>query len=313
MNHFKHRLISLMLYEERIHFMHIDCVFSGGGVKAYAFLGAYDVLEKQGYNIKRVAGTSAGAIFASLIAAEYTAKELHELMQDLHLKKLLDPPRFSRLPLIKWMMFYFQKGLYKGDRLEQWIQQALANKNIHTFADLQPDQLKVVISDISLGKLVVLPDDLKRVYNLQPDQFSVATAVRMSASFPYFFMPQKMKNRKKQDSYMVDGGLLSNFPLWIFRKSDSDLRPVLGITLSEDLAHTDAFPIQNAFDMLHALFMTMQRAHDTRYIAKSKEKNIIFIPVKKIAATDLTISEEKRDALMELGTIHSKDFLKSWP
>ena len=293
--------------------MNIDCVFSGGGVKAYAFIGAYDILEKQGYKVNRVAGSSAGAIFASLIAAGYSSQEIHELMQDLHMKKLLDPPAFSRLPLFKWILFYFQKGLYKGNRLEKCIQEALAKKNIYTFKDLNPDQLKVVVSDISLGKLVVIPDDLKRIYNIEPHQFSVATAIRMSAGYPFFFMPKQIKNNDKHTSYMIDGGLLSNFPLWIFRKSNNDLRPVLGVSLSEDLEHADAFPIKNALDMLHALFMTMQRAHDTRYISKSKEKNIIFIPVKKIGATDLTISKEKQASLIDLGVEHTKAFLKNWP
>src|SRR5699024_6452045 len=129
--------------------MNIDCVFSGGGVKAYSFIGASDILEKQGYKMNRVAGSSAGAIFASLIAAGYSSQEIQKRMQDLHMKKLLDPPAFSRLPLVKWILFYFQKGLYKGNRLEKWIQEALANKNIYTFKDLEPDQLKVVVSDIS--------------------------------------------------------------------------------------------------------------------------------------------------------------------
>src|SRR5699024_9873308 len=92
-----------------------------------------------------------------------------------------------------------------------------------------------------------------------------------------------------------------------------DLRPVLGVSLSEDLEYADAFPIKNALDMLHALFMTMQRAHDTRYISKSKEENIIFIPVKKIGATDLTISKEKQASLIDLGVEHTKAFLKNWP
>src|SRR5699024_11941763 len=110
------------------------------------------ILEKQGYKVNRVAGSSAGAIFASLIAAGYSSQEIHELMQDLHMKKLLDPPGFSRLPLFKWILFYFHKGLYKGNRLEKWIQEALANNIFYTFKDLYTFLLQYVIIDISLGK-----------------------------------------------------------------------------------------------------------------------------------------------------------------
>src|SRR5699024_10988565 len=139
-------------------------------------------------------------------------------------------------------------------------------KNIYTYKDLNPEQIKEVVRDIALGKLVDIPDDLKRIYNIQHHQFYVATAIRMSAGYPYYFIPKQNKNNDKHSSYMIDGGLLSNFPLLIFRKSNNDLRPVLGVSLSEDLEYADAFPIKNALDMLHALFMTMQRAHDTRYI-----------------------------------------------
>ena len=54
--------------------MLIDGVFSGGGLKGFALVGAYQVLEEKGYQFQRVAGTSAGAILASFIAAGYSAQ-----------------------------------------------------------------------------------------------------------------------------------------------------------------------------------------------------------------------------------------------
>src|SRR5699024_1977791 len=153
--------------------MSIDCVFSGGGVRAYAFIGAYDILEQQGYQVNRVAGSSAGAIFASLIAAGYSSQEIHELMLDLYMKKLLAPPGFSSLPLFKWILFYFHKGLYKGNRLEKWIQEALDKKNIYTFKEININHLKVVVSDIYLGKLVVIHNVLKSIYNIDHNKFFV--------------------------------------------------------------------------------------------------------------------------------------------
>ena len=63
--------------------MLIDGVFSGGGLKGFALVGAYQVLEEKGYQFQRVAGTSAGAILASFIAAGYTAKEIEKLLDEL--------------------------------------------------------------------------------------------------------------------------------------------------------------------------------------------------------------------------------------
>ncbi|KFL16373.1 hypothetical protein GT94_04495 [Geobacillus stearothermophilus] len=56
--------------------MNIDLVFSGGGVKGFALLGAYEAIEEKGLRWKRLAGTSAGALLAALLAAGYTAREI---------------------------------------------------------------------------------------------------------------------------------------------------------------------------------------------------------------------------------------------
>lgn len=54
-----------------------DGVFEGGGVKGIGLVGALIVAEERGYtDWQRVAGTSAGAIVASLLAAGYSAVKL---------------------------------------------------------------------------------------------------------------------------------------------------------------------------------------------------------------------------------------------
>jgi len=49
--------------------MKVNAVFEGGGVRAIALVGAIAEAERQGIKIHRVAGTSSGAIVASLLAA----------------------------------------------------------------------------------------------------------------------------------------------------------------------------------------------------------------------------------------------------
>jgi NTE family protein len=53
-----------------------DAVFEGGGVKGIGLVGAVTVMEERGYRWMNLAGTSAGAIVASLLAAGYTGPEL---------------------------------------------------------------------------------------------------------------------------------------------------------------------------------------------------------------------------------------------
>ncbi len=291
----------------------MDGVFSGGGVKALAFVGALKELEDQGYSFSRVAGTSAGAILASLTAAGYSATEIKQRLEKLSFDNLVDVPLSDRVfPFLKWLLLYYRLGLYKGNQLEIVLEQWLDEKGVRTFADLPPGSLKVICSDLTLGRIVVLPDDLKKVYGIDPATFSVAKAVRMSSSLPYFFIPVKIHG-KRGKSVIVDGGVLSNFPIWIWEKRDGcRKRPIIGMKLSDEPDKLPEQKIRNAIQMFHALFKTMQQAHDSRYISKTLSKDIIFIPVSEVETTDFNISEKEKEALMNLGHHHAKEFLKRW-
>lgn len=295
--------------------MKIDGVFSGGGVKGYAFIGVLKSIEENDLHLERVAGTSAGAIVASFIAAGYQVEEINQLLTELDLQQFLDAPKLTKIiPFSKWFFLYFQLGIYKGEKFEKWLSDQLAQKGIHTFKDLKEGYLKVVVSDLTLGKLVVIPDDLQRVYDIDPAYFSVAKAVRMSAGFPYFFMPMKLPGKSNQKSLIVDGGLLSNFPLWVFENGRGNRkRPILGIKLSGSIEKSQPQKINNAFDMFHALFSTMKLAHDARYVSKSKQNNIIFVPIKDIDAINLHITNESKEELMLLGKQSADTFLQHWP
>lgn len=294
--------------------MKIDGVFSGGGVKAFAFVGALESIEDQNLQFVRVAGTSAGAIIAAFLSAGYHYKEIRCKLDELQLKEFLDPPSLTKyIPGSRWLLLYFQMGIYKGDKFERWIYDQLAERNIFTFGDLPKGNLKVVVSDLTLGKLVVLPDDLEQIYGINPDDFPIARAVRMSAGFPYFFIPKKLTGKDRVKSLIVDGGLLSNFPIWVFdSETNKRTRPILGVKLSDSPQPNNPRQIKNALDMLHALFSTMKQAHDARYIAKSEKANIIFIPVQNVDTTDLMIDDEVKKKLMKTGKEKAADFLKNW-
>ena len=60
----------------------VDAVFEGGGCLGGAYVGALRCLRDKGYWFERVAGSSAGAIIASLIAIGYTPEEFEWLMRD---------------------------------------------------------------------------------------------------------------------------------------------------------------------------------------------------------------------------------------
>ncbi|WP_071460101.1 patatin-like phospholipase family protein [Bacillus massilinigeriensis] len=292
--------------------MYIDGVFSGGGIKGYALIGACEAIEKQGFRFKRMAGTSAGSMIAAMLAAGYTAREAGKLVDEMDLKRFMDlRNNLFPLPFAKWLLLYWRLGLYKGAELERWIQEKLAAKGLRTFGDLHPETLRVVASDLTNGRLMIIPDDLPK-YGLDPRRFSVAKAIRMSCSLPFFFEPVKIKD-PIGNNIIVDGGVLSNFPMWLFDKENvKKVRPVIGIRLSHNLQEHPRHKISNAVHMFEALFETMKDAHDSRYISRRHEKNIIFVPVEGVSFTDFGMSDEKKEQLKQLGRNCAQQFLRKW-
>jgi NTE family protein len=292
--------------------MRINGVFSGGGVKAIALVGALEEVNRRGYQFDKVAGTSAGSILAALIAAGYTVEEILEILKETNFHNLLDKSK-SFLPFspMRWINLYWKLGLYKGNALEKWLEMLLERKGIKTFSDLKEGKLKVIASDITKGRLIVLPDDLQK-YGILPEKFSVAKAVRMSCSLPYFFEPMKLYSSRGEKCYIVDGGVLSNFPMWLFNEKNGEKHHTIGIRLSPSPENACGNNIDNAIDLFGALFDTMKDAHDARHIATSHEKHIIFIPVKDVVTTQFNINEEQVEKLMAHGRNRAKKFFKQW-
>lgn len=293
--------------------MIIDGVFSGGGMKAIALVGALQVMEESGYRFQRVAGTSAGALVAAFVAAGYNNREITQILKKTEFTKLMDHRKSSvPFPFMNWIRVYWRLGLHRGDALEKWIRRLLREKGVDTFGDLPKGSLKVVASDLSKGRILVMPDDLKE-YGILPEKYSVARAVRMSCTLPFFYEPILLYDRSGEKSVVVDGGVLSNFPLWLFDRETSDPeRPVVGFQLSTHLENQPVRKIRNALDLYQALFSTMRMAHDARYIAQHQAAKIVFIPVDHVATTHFNLDLETKEDLIRLGRIRTEKFLKKW-
>lgn len=290
--------------------MKIDGVFSGGGLKGFALVGAVQELEQHGYQFVNVAGTSAGAILASFLAAGYTADEIKDMLAEEDFQSLLDPRKtLLPFPFMKWVSIYWRMGLYQGKALENWFFDKLARKGCYAFGDLPDGSLKLVASDLTNGKMIVLPDDLED-YGYDPDKFSIAKALRMSCGIPYFFEPVRLD--APDGPIVVDGGVLSNFPLWLFENRTKNSRPVIGLKLSRSQEETPGRKIRNALQLFEALFSTMKNAHDEKYISRQHEQNIIFIPVEDYSATQFDLDEEQMEDLLLIGRSRTKQFLRSW-
>src|SRR3989344_1272490 len=296
-------------------------VFEGGGVKGTALVGAIAKTFELGYTFSYVAGTSAGAIVASLIAAGYKATELKNILDGVDYLKFMDEGPEDKIPLVgKVVSIISQKGIYEGDYFESWLRDLLARKNVKTFRDLRvknlrkdaryPYSLQVIASDVSRGKLLVLPGDF-RDYGLNPDDVEVARAVRMSMSIPYFYEPATLPYAGGK-SFIVDGGILSNFPVWIYDEDPMYPEvPTFGYKLV-DPDEGRPHKIDGPVSLFDALFATMMEAHDARYIEDADFMRAIPIPTLGVQTTDFNISSEKKGALYSAGYEAAEKFFASW-
>lgn len=301
-----------------------DAVFEGGGVKGIGLIGAVAVAEEIGYHWVNLAGTSAGAIVAALLAAGYPAVELKEILAELDYRRFKDGSPLDKIPVLGPLgSLIFEKGIYEGNFLESFLGDLLARKGVSTFGDLvmpefQDDpryrfKLRVVASDISRNQLLVLPQDIAD-YSMRPEDLSVARAVRMSMSIPFFYEPVKLKHAaSQQTSYIVDGGLLSNFPVWLFDSDDAPEWPTFGFKLVEPEAASGApNRIRGPISLLGALVSTMTQAHDARYILDADFARTVAIPTLGVGTTEFDLSRERSDALYESGRAAAQEFFAGW-
>ena len=187
--------------------------------------------------------------------------------------------------------------------------------------------MQVIAADITDRKLLVLPGDLKD-FGYDPDRFSISRAVRMSMSIPVFFEPVKLRDNSGRTHYIVDGGVLSNYPIWLLDDTENPNPswPTFGFKLIEPDKRTfkgpDRNPINNPISFLKAVMGTMMDAHDNYHISKTKGDydRTIGIPTvvkingreKEIKTTDFDITKDESLELFNNGADAARNFLKTW-
>ena len=302
-----------------------NAVFEGGGVKCIGIAGALTVADRY-YDWNYVAGTSAGALVAALVAAGCTASEIADKILELDYRRFADSNGVGRIPLLGPVLsLKFNLGIYKGDYIEEWIRENLREKGVRQFGDLVLQKnakkrggryrLRVIASDITSGKMLILPQDIAG-YGIDPDYLEVAKAIRMSISIPFFFQPVPLvyqdDNGENHMNYIVDGGVLSNFPVWLFdRDTGTEGLPAFGFKLT---GPTTGKPnqIKGPISLLTALFETMMEAHDTRFIEERNFDRTISIPTLGVRTSDFAISRDRVNELFNSGVVAAEQFFGEW-
>jgi NTE family protein len=310
-----------------------DAVFEGGGVKGIGLVGALKKFEENEYHWKNISGTSAGSIVATLVAVGCCAEEIKKLMLQLDFKKIAGTNSFNIPIFSNFYNMIFKKGIFNGDYLKNWIDEVLSNKLSFkserkvTFGDLIiPDEkgillnnkkykrkykLHIIATDISRGKMLILPEDIAE-YGINPDDLEVSLAIRMSMSIPYFFQPVNLNDvNTNKKSLIVDGGVLSNYPVWLFDVNGTPLWPTIGFKLGGNKEIRE-HKITNVLNFTSSIIETMLEAQDDIHIREMDYLRTVKINTLDIKTTDFNISNKKIMDLYNSGEVCAREFLKNW-
>jgi NTE family protein len=224
-------------------------------------------------------------------------------------------------------------GIYKGDYAHDWVRSQLKNLGVRTFGDLairddslpteRRYKLVVTVADVTTGQLVRLPWDYRRVYGLDPDEQSVADAVRASMSIPFFFRPVTLTGTTGLTSTLVDGGILSYFPIDSLDRTDGRKPrwPSFGVTVLPNLpeGNDKVIPalaplrLLGPPHLLESVITTVLVGRDQAYLSQPwVNARTIRVDSTDVGFLDFDISDNEIEALYVKGYAAAERFLSSW-
>ncbi|WP_417915630.1 patatin-like phospholipase family protein [Candidatus Electronema sp. JM] len=353
-----------------------DLVFEGGGAKGAAFVGAMKAFYQRGCKHRRLIGTSAGAITATLLAAGFTPDDLYSFVKEKKddtpvFTSFMDVPQkkfceqfietsdifkeldkesslfFSFIELISKaaqretienllhiqsyrQLFCFIEcgGLYAGEEFLRWMKSKLSQKmssdiTLSDFYKKTGTDLSLLASNTSKCRILVLN------HRTAPD-CPVAWAVRMSMSIPFVWSEViwreewgKYLNEEMAGDRIVDGGMLSNFPLFLVEKDAEghhNKTQIMGIEIKDEDAGTigllidETLPVPEqkndiqcsisgklkTVNRVNTLINTMCCSHDNEVI-RNNPHLICRLPAKGYGTTEFDMPDYRLDALITAG------------
>ena len=308
-----------------------NLVFKGGGVRGVAYIGALKYLYENGLmrSVERVAGTSAGAITAMVLAFNFENYDsIKSISDSLDYRKIpaegdLKPEqakfikanplmaRSQSLGIVKNLQCSLrllqEKGWYSSDYFYGWLKSVIAKqfsvkKEAYTFRDFKDPSLHV--DERHFFDLFVTGTDISnrtsRVFSFEATpEMEVAMAIRISMSIPLFFeaMPFQYPGTKEKQFY-ADGGVMWNYPISLFddprygKKFFKGMNAeTLGFFLYTSPESTEYKEVKGMMDYVGALFESLLLVQDQLVLYGEKNKDrTIFINDQGVSPTNFNIA-----------------------
>lgn len=208
----------------------VALVLSGGGAKGIAHIPVIQALDSLGIVPDLVIGTSMGSIVGGLYAMGYSGDSIAKIANNARWDELLggkvslnnvsveEMSEFSRYLIdidVKNYKPIIKSSLLNDQNLREFLSLiTYPAYNISNF-DKLPIPYRAMATDILNGKAVIL------------DEGSIALAMRASMSIPGVFKPVPYQN-----TILVDGGMLDNFPTDIAKNMGADI--IIGSDVGDD-------------------------------------------------------------------------------
>lgn len=288
-----------------------NLVLEGGGIKGLAYCGCIMELEKMKIlsNIKRFAGSSAGAITAMLLAIGYNSGEICDIIKKTNFESFLD----DKIGFIRDLYTFFTKyGVCHGDTfsnlIKSLIKKRTGNEN-YTFQNLYDDRkVELVITGTNLTNM----ESIYYSHHKYPNM-SIHIAVRISMSIPFLFVPVRYDNK-----LLVDGGIIDNYPIHIFDgkyPGDPDAKmqvctpnlKTLGLKLLTPSENTtwkineSVNNISSIKKMASSLANTLMLSNEQKYVNPINWSRTIPIKVPNYPLSKFKLSEQEQKDLITCG------------
>lgn len=313
-----------------------NLAFKGGGVKGVAYSGAILVMEQNDLiqHVEKVAGTSAGAITASLISMRYKAEKIREKLFEMDFEKFKD--KFDRKNLREY-------GLHSGDVFYKWMGELIEGANDPENVFSKPemkltrdstfeDFRKAGCLDLAVFGTNLNRQNMKEFSYRESKDVKVLDAVRVSMSIPFFFEAYKVPG--DEDIY-VDGGIVYNYPLTYYDDRVSMkvkqrfnqetlgfyLENITGKHVRSDLDYASKFNIYRPFNSLYKygqdiwrysynLVEAVLNAQGENLKMEPEDANrTVFIDDFGISPINFSLSDHCKSALVNSGIKFTEEYL----
>jgi len=188
-------------------------VFQGGGTKGIVYAGVLRRLQESSELLQRVthiAGTSAGAQTAALVAVGYKSEELRHICATAPWDYLLDGNSGCCGTIKGFKRLFRSHGYYKGDFLLNYIEgliRAKTGQAWFTFLQL----FEWTGMELSLGAANLTKRRFEFLNRRTRPHMPISKGVRASSSIPWVFVPVEYSGQS-----FIDGGIYGNLPTSAF-------------------------------------------------------------------------------------------------